>query len=154
MSKQKTKVQTYDRNKKWAKALKVIAPICFWTFLALGILFFILAIKNSFGNVAEIIDKLNSRVYTGEELRANYEYLIEKYGEWMIGNGGAGFTISFVNIKNALFSGIMVISIILSLVFFVSSVVLGKLLLPRISEQLIQDNQDMVNIEVLKTIDK
>ena len=154
MKKEKTKVQTYDLNKKWAKALKILAPICFWTFLALGILFLILAIKNSFGNVAEIIEKLNSKIYTGEELRANYEYLIEKYGEWMIGNGGAGFTILFVNIKNALFSGIMVISIILSLVFFVSSVVLGKLLLPRISEQLIQDNQDMVNLEVLKRVDK
>lgn len=154
MKKQKTKVQTYDNNKKWAKALKILAPICFWTFLALGVLFFILAIKNSFGNVAEIIDKLNSKAYTGEELRANYQYLVEKYGEWVIGNGGAGFEIMFINIKNAVFSGIMFVCLILSVVFFVSSVVLGKVLLPKISQQLIQDNQDMVNLEVLKTIDK
>lgn len=150
----KTKTEKYNKNKKWSKALKRIAPIVFWSFLALGILFLFLAIKNSFGNVAEIIDKLNSKAYTGEELRANYQYLIDKYGEWVIGNGGAGFTITFVNIKNAVFSGIMIASIVLSIVFFVSAVVLGKVLLPRIAEQLREDNQDMVNLEVLKTIDK
>lgn len=148
--KQLTPEEIYKRNQKKAKVLRTLAPVCFWGFLALSITCLILAIKNSFGNVAEIINMLDTKKYTGEELRANYQFLVEKYGEWVIGNGGAGFQITFVNIGHALFSGLMVINCIFFVVFLVSAYLLGKWLLPKLSAQILLDNQDMVNLTILK----
>ena len=148
--KQLTPEEIYKRNQKKSKVLRILAPICFWGFLALAIICLILAIKNSFGNVAEIINMLDTKKYTGEELQANYQFLVEKYGEWVIGNGGAGFQITFVNIGHALFSGIMIINCIFFVVFLVSAYLLGKWLLPKLSAQILLDNQDMVNLTILK----
>ncbi len=148
--KQLTPEEIYKRNQKKSKVLRILAPICFWGFLALAIICLILAIKNSFGNVAEIINMLDTKKYTGEELQANYQFLVEKYGEWVIGNGGAGFQITFVNIGHALFSGIMITNCIFFVVFLVSAYLLGKWLLPKLSAQILLDNQDMVNLTILK----
>ena len=148
--KQLTPEEIYKRNQKKSKVLRILAPICFWGFIALAIICLILAIKNSFGNVAEIINMLDTKKYTGEELQANYQFLVEKYGEWVIGNGGAGFQITFVNIGHALFSGIMIINCIFFVVFLVSAYLLGKWLLPKLSAQILLDNQDMVNLTILK----
>jgi hypothetical protein len=142
--------QIYKRNLKTAKVLKNIAPYVFWFFIGFGILFLIFAIRYSIGNVDEIITLLDKGKYTGEELSQNYQYLIEKYGEWNIGYGGSGFTVTFVNIKNALFSGIMKSSIILSAISFVLAFVCGKWLCPTISQYIKDENQDMVNLTVLK----
>ena len=87
-------------------------------------------------------------------MQANYTYLVEKYGEWVIGNGGNGFTITFVNVGKALFSGLMITNVILSGVLFISAYVLGKWLLPKISAQILIDNQDMVNLQVLRSNEK
>lgn len=148
--KQLTPEEIYKRNQKKSKVLRILAPICFWGFLALAIICLILAIKNSFGNVAEIINMLDTKKYTREELQANYQFLVEKYGEWVIGNGGAGFQITFVNIGHALFSGLMIINCIFSVVFLVSAYLLGKWLLPKLSAQILLDNQNMVNLTILK----
>lgn len=148
--KQLTPDEIYKRNQKKSKVLRILAPICFWGFLALSIICLILAIKNSFGNVAEIINMLDTKKYTGEELQANYQFLVEKYGEWVIGNGGAGFQITFVNIGRALFSGLMITNFIFCVVFLVSAYLLGKWLLPKLSAQILLDNQDMVNLTILK----
>lgn len=148
-NKELTPEELYKKNQKKAKVLKKIAPFCFYGFLALSILCLIFAIKNSFGNIAEIMELLNNKKYTGEQLRENYNFLVNKYGEWVIG-GSAGFTITFINIGNALFSGLMVVSVILSLVFFVSAFVLGKWLFPRLANQIMEENQEMVNMTILK----
>ena len=148
--KQLTPEEIYKRNQKKSKVLRILAPICFWGFLALAIICLILAIKNSFGNMAEIINMLDTKKYTGEELQANYQFLVEKYGEWVIGNGGAGFQITFVNIGHALFSGLMITNCIFFVVFLVSAYLLGKWLLPKLSAQILLDNQDMVNLTILK----
>lgn len=148
--KQLTPEEIYKRNQKKSKVLRILAPIVFWGFLALSIICLIFAIKNSFGNVAEIINMLDTKTYTGEELRANYQFLVEKYGEWVIGNGGSGFQITFVNIGKALFSGLMITNCIFFVVFLVSAYLLGKWLLPKLSAQILIDNQDMVNLVVLK----
>ena len=93
---------------------------------------------------------LKIKNYTGAELEENYAYLVEKYGEWVIGNGGNGFTITFVNIGHALFSGLMVTNLTLSLISFSSAFILGKWILPKISAQILIENQDMVNLTILK----
>ena len=152
--KQLTPEQIYNRNQKRAKILKIISPICFWGFLALSIVCLILAIRHSFGNVAEILELLDNKKYTGEQLEKNYSYLIKKYGELNIGNGGAGFQITFVNIGHALFSGIMITSSVLAVIFFVSAFLLGRWLLPKISAQILEGNQDMVNRTILKNNEK
>ena len=148
--KQLTAEEIYKRNQKRSKVLRIISPIVFWGCLALAILCFLFAVRHSFGNIAEICNLLESENYTGEQLQENYAYLIDKYGEWVIGNGGNGFQITFVNIGHALFSGLMITNFILSVVFLVSAYVLGKWLLPKISAQILIDNQDMVNLVVLK----
>ena len=148
---QLTAEQVYKRNQKISKVLRNLSPIVFWGFLALGFLCLIFALKNSFGNIAEICNLLETKKYTGEQLQENYYYLIDKYGEWVIGNGGKGFTITFVNIGKALFSGLMITNCILSVVCFVSAYLLGKWLLPKISAQILIDNQDMVNLTILKS---
>ncbi len=148
--KQLTAEEIYKRNQKKSKVLRILAPICFWGFLALSILCLVFAIRHSFGNVAEICNLLDSKKFAGEELQANYNYLVEKYGEWVIGNGGTGFQITFVNVGHALFSGLMITNCIFFVVFLVSAYVLGKWLLPKLSAQIILDNQDMVNLTILK----
>lgn len=152
--KQKTPQEIYKSNQKKSKILRISAPIVFWVFIALSILCLILAIKNSFGNVAEIIDLLDSKRFTGEELQANYSYLVAKYGEWLIGNGGSGFQITFVNIGHALFGGLMITSLVLCVFFLAGAYILGKWVLPKLAEQILIDNQDMVNETILKQSSK
>lgn len=145
-----TTEQVYNKNKKRAKVFKICSPIVFWTCIVLSVVFLIIAVKNSFGNIAEIIELLNDKKYTGEQLQENYAFLIEKYGEWVVGNGSTGFTITFVNIGKALFSGLMLFSLTMSIVLLISAFVFGKWLLPMLSNSITQNNQDMVNLTVLK----
>ena len=152
--KKRTKKQQYKHNKIKARVVKNIAPIIFWVCIGLAIMFLIAALANAFGNIAEIVNKLDTKVYTGEQLKENYQYLVEKYGEWTIGNGGAGFEITFVNIKNAVFSGVMILSLSLFVVFFVSAFVLGRWIIPKMAEQIKEDNQDAVNLEILEMAEK
>ena len=144
-----TPEQKYKSNQKKAKVFKVLSPVFFWLFLCVSITCLIFAIRNSFGNVAEIIDMLNTKVHTGEELRANYDYLIDKYGEWVIGTGGQGWTLSFVNIGNALFSKLMIINTFMAIMFFIMAFI-SKWIFPKISQAITTDNQDMVNLTILK----
>lgn len=148
--KQLTAEEIYKNNQQKSKTLKILSPICFWGFWALGILCLIFAIKNSFGNIAEITSLLDSQQYTGEQLQSNYAYLIDKYGEWVIGTGSGGFMISFINIGKALFSTMMILNLIFGILFIVCAYVLGKWLFPHLSQQILTNNQDMVNLTILK----
>ena len=152
--KQQSPEEIYKANQRKSKILKRVTPFVFWGCLALSILCLIFAVRHSFGNVAEIMDMLDAKKFTGEQLQDNYTYLVNKFGEWVIGNGSLGFTITFVNIGHAVFSGIMIASAFLSIRFFVSAYVLGKWLLPHLAEQILQDNHDMVNLTILKDHDK
>ena len=154
MRKELTPEETYKRNQKVSKILRILAPICFWGFLVLSVICLIFALKNSFGNVAEIYNMLDSKKYSGEQLQENYAFLTAKYGELVVGNGGAGFVITFVNVKRAMFSGFMIVNAILCVTFFLAAYVLGKWILPKISKQVLIDNQDMVNMTILKSSDK
>ena len=148
--KQLTPEQVYNRNKTKAKVCRILSPIVFWGGIVLGIVFLIFALKHSFGNIAEIMRLLDDKTLTGEELGANYEYLLAKYGEWVIGSGEKGFTITFVNIGRAMFSGLMIADLIFALVFFAVAFIGGKWVLPKLAQQITNDNQDMVNLTVLK----
>lgn len=148
--KELTPEQVYNRNKKIVKWLRILAPVVFWACLALSVFCIFFAVKNSFGNIVEICTLLETSNYTGEQLRDNYSYLIDKYGEWVIGTGGAGFTISFVNIGKALFSGIMITNLVLAGILFACAFVLGRYLMPMIATQIENNMQDAVNRIALK----
>ena len=148
--KELTAEEIYKRNQKRAKIFKIISPISFWVFLALALLCLIFAVESSFGNVAEIRSLLNSDKYNGEQLESNYNYLVDKYGEWVIGKAGGGFSITFVDVGNALFSGVMIANAILSVIFVLLACLLGKWIFPKLASQLLVDNQDMVNLTILR----
>lgn len=152
MSKKKTltKEQIYKRNQIKQTILRILTPIVLWGCLVGAVVCFVLAIKNSFGNVGEMLSLLDSKRYTGEQLEANYQMLIEKYGEWLIGHGNMSFTIKFINIKNVVFSGFMVLNFTISAVLLFCHFFFGKFLLPKLAKHIERKNQDMVNLEILK----
>lgn len=143
----------YEKKNKIANVLKKITPIVFIIFLVIGSLFLISTIKHSFGNFSEMVDMLDKKAHTGEELQENYAYLIEKYGEWVIGNGSNGFQISFINIKNVLFGKFAIVSFISAIFFFGFAFIL-KWLLPMIAQDIEDENQDMVNLSNLEANQK
>ena len=150
---QRTAEEIYNSNKTKAKVCRILAPIVFWAGIILGIVFLVLAIKNSIGNVAEIIQKLDSKNLTGEQVEQNYNYLVEKYGEWMIGRSGA-FHITFINIAHALFSGLATFCLVMAVVVTLTGIVFGKWILPIASKNIDQKNQDTVNLTILKNSEK
>lgn len=142
----------YKRNQLRAKVFKRLAPVIFWVFMSLFMLFTILAISNSWGNITEIIHLLDKDVHTGEELSANYQYLIEKYGEWIIiGKNAGNFSIQFVDIRKAFFSGLMITYISLAVACFAVAIIAGKFILPKLAQYYSDNNQDMVNMATLQT---
>lgn len=147
-------VEQYKKKSHKKKTLKRVVPLIRWGLLALGVVFLIIAIKHSIGNLIEIIRLLDNKVYTGAELQSNYAYLTAKYGETIIGNGGAGFQITFVDVKHAFFSGIMIMCSFASIMCFIASVVLGKWILPMLVRQMDENSQEMVNLATLEHLDK
>lgn len=146
-----TPEQIYNRNKKLSRFLGILSPVVFWGGLALAVLCLYVAFASSFGNVNEMLDLLDKTTHTGEELSANYNYLISKYGEWIIGTGSGGFQIEFINIKKVFFSGMMITNLVLSGVWLLVATLGGKWLLPRYSKKIADSNQDTVNLAVLKS---
>lgn len=150
--KQLTPEQMYKKNQFKAKIFKRVAPIIFWCFLALSILFFILMVQNSVGNVTEIITMLDKDSLTGDQIQENYKYLTDKWGEWtIVGENGGVFSIQFVNIKNAFFSGLMATFLTLGVVCLIIAIVGGKILFPKLSQYFSDNNQSMVDIATLQT---
>lgn len=145
-----SKVDIYKANQRKAKWLKVAAPIVFWGCWVLAIICFILALKHSLGAVEEITTLLDTATHTGEELESNYNMLIGKYGEWVIGHGGTAFQIVFINLKRAVFSPFVTTNFIMTAVFIAAAFLLGKWLLPTLSAKITNENQDMVNLTVLE----
>ena len=154
MKKELTLTEKYDKREKWSKRLRWITPLCFWVCIVLSIVCLVVAIEFSVGNIREITSLLNSKKFTGEQLQANYQFLIDKYGEWMIGNGGAGFTITFVNIGKAVFNAMSIFNMTMAFIFFIGAFVLGKWTLPKLAKSFEQDNQDMTNKATLDMYEK
>ena len=124
----------------------------FWGFLSLSVLFLILMIKNSVGNITEIIRLLDKESLTGEQLQQNYQALVNKWGEWtIVGEFGGAFSIQFVDIRSAFFSGLMVTFLTLAIISFAIAIIVGKILFPKLAEYYTDNNQNMVNIATLQT---
>lgn len=81
--------------------------------------------------------------------------LIQKWGEWeIVGENSAGLVIRYVNIGNALFSGLMITFTILTIVFLVLAIILGKILFPQLAKMYTNMNEEMVDVATLKTAQK
>lgn len=125
----------------------------FWILLIISIVFLCLALHNSIGNVVEI-NKLLS-VDSEIERQSNYYMLVEKWGTWPIIEEGKGvMAISFINIPNALFSGLMVTFAALTIIFFLLAIILGKILLPMLGNMYKNNNDELVDITTLRTMEQ
>lgn len=113
------------------------------------------ALRNSVGNIVDILRALNKDTHTKEELQANYLALIEKWGEWeIIGEGMSGLVIRYVDVGNALFSGLAIIFTTLSVVFLVTGIVLGKIVFPLLSKHYKNTNDELVDVSTLRTAEQ
>lgn len=109
-------------------------------------------VQNSVGNITEIITLLDKDSLTGDQVQQNYQYLVDKWGEWtIVGENGGVFSIQFVNIQNAFFSGLMATFLTLGIVCLVISIIGGKIILPKLAQYYTDNNQSMVDIATLQT---
>lgn len=85
----------------------------------------------------------------------NYQSLIAKWGEWeIVGANQAGLVIRYVNVGNALFSGLMItFSILFGITVFVMFV-LDKIIFPVIIRSCETNNEDLVNLTSLRTAEQ
>lgn len=112
-------------------------------------------IQNSVGNITEILRLLDKDVYTGEEIAEHYGQLVEKWGEWeIVGADSAGLVIRYVDIRNALFSGLMITYAILTVAALILAVVLGKIVFPQLAKVYTNNNAEMVDVATLKSAQK
>lgn len=120
--------------------------------MVITLILFCLTIKNSIGNVVEIIDRLDSDTHTRVELLENYEALKERWGEWILfGNEGTGISVKYINVGNALFSGLMITFGTITIISFSLAIIIGKFLLPMLSKMYTNNNEQMVDLATLQT---
>lgn len=109
-------------------------------------------VKNSVGNILEILDMLDADKYSGEEIRQNYLYLIDKWGEWeIIGAGSAGLVVRYVDIGRAMFSGLMMLYMVLAAVAATIAVIFGKIVYPLLAKYYEDSNEEMVDLATLQS---
>ena len=120
--------------------------------MILFIIFGLCAFENSVGNIREITSLLDKDVYNRVEIAENYQMLKEKYGEWtIIGGEGSIGEIRFINIKKAMFGGVMMTYLTFAVLSLFLALFLGKLIFPKLSQLYADSNQDMVNLATLDT---
>lgn len=109
-------------------------------------------IQNSIGNITEILHLLDKDIYNEQEIAENYKYLVEKWGEWeIIGAGSAGLVIRYIDIRNALFSGLMVTYTVLTVCALLCAIVVGKIVFPQLVKLYTDNNGEMVDIATLRS---
>ena len=95
---------------------------------------------------------LDKDTHTGVELAQNYEYLVNKWGEWeIIGTGSAGLSVRYVDVGNALFSGLMITFSTLTIVSLCAAFVFGKIMFPLLAKHFKNNNDEMVDMATLKS---
>lgn len=113
-----------------------------------------MTIRNSIGNVIEIIDKLDKDQYNQVQLEENYEMLKQKWGEMIVfGDEAAGISIKYIDVGEALFSGLMVTFTTLTVIFLAIAIIFGKIILPILAKVYQDSNEQLVDIATLKTME-
>ena len=142
----------YEKNLFRSRLFKTLSPIIKYTFLILSIIFLIQAFKNSIGNVMDIFKLLDKDVYNRAEIADNYRMLVEKWGEWsIIGQEGSTFTVSFIDVSKAFFSGMMKLYSVLTITSFGLSITLGSILFPKLKEHYEEENKHLEARATLET---
>lgn len=86
---------------------------------------------------------------------SNYQSLIAKWGEWeIVGANQAGLVVRYVNIGNALFSGLAITFGVLFGLTVITILFLDKLLFPRLIKSYEKNNEDLVNLTSLRTAEQ
>lgn len=126
-----------------------------YLFLILAIIFFSLALRHSVGNITDILTLLDKDTHTAVELRENYKHLVEKWGEWeLVGENAAGLVVRYVDVGNALFSGLMITFSTLAIVFFSCAVVFGKIVFPLLAKHYKNTNDELVDVATLRSAEQ
>lgn len=157
MKKQKAEIsaeQIYRQNKKKAKVFQRLAPIIRIVFLVLAVVFFWQMIENSVGNVIEINNLLDKEIYNAAELQENYEYLVDKWGEWETGAMSGGVKITYVNVMKAMFSGLMKLFMIFSITSLLISVLFGKIVFPLMAKIFTEQNDTLIDLATINTMEQ
>lgn len=95
---------------------------------------------------------LDKEKWTGTELQENYAQLVEKWGEWeIIGEGAAGIVVRYVNIGNALFSGLAITFATAAFASFAIAIVLGKIVFPMLHKHYKNSNDELVDVATLQS---
>lgn len=108
-------------------------------------------IMNSIGNVTEILNLLDKDVYNDVQLAENYNYLVEKWGEWEI---IGGLSVRYVDVGRALFSGLMITYTCLTAAMLCLAIILGKLVFPLLAKTYKTANDEMVDMATLTSASK
>lgn len=84
----------------------------------------------------------------------NYNFLVDKWGEWEIIGGGAGLNIRYVDVGHAFFSGLMITYTTLTIICLCLSILFGKLVFPLMSKMYKNANDEMVDMATLTSASK
>lgn len=110
--------------------------------------------KNSIGNITEILDLLDEKVYNNEQLAENYRYLVDKWGEWEMRGDAGGLGVRYVDVGRALFSKLMITYLCVSASMLCLSLILGKLVFPLLAKMYKDANDEMVDMATLTSASK
>lgn len=148
-----TPEQIYKKNRKISRTFRVLSPTILYLFLLLSLLFAGLMLRNSVGNIVEILELLDDEVYSGTEVREHYKMLVERWGEWTIvgDEENSSLVIKYIDIGNALFSGMMITYCVLFLVSFAFAIIFGKIVFPLLAKHYESSNAELVNITSLQS---
>lgn len=103
-------------------------------------------VQNEFGTEGITEERLK------EQAEKNYEYLESKYGLWEIyGQESSMIKVRIVNYQEALFGEVIQAYLILTIIFFTSAIVFGKIVLPMLSKMYTNNNEQMVDLATLQT---
>lgn len=103
-------------------------------------------VQNEFGTEGITEERLK------EQANKNYVYLEKKYGEWEIyGQESSIIKVDIIDYRNALFGGITQAYLILTIVFFTSAIVFGKLVFPLLTKTYRAANEQMADLAAIQT---
>lgn len=104
--------------------------------------------------MTEILNLLDKETYNETELVDNYQYLVDKWGEWEIVGGTGGLSIRYVDVGKALFSGLMITYSCFTVGALCIAIIFGKLVFPLLAKTYKNANEEMVDMATLTSASK